>query len=302
MPGAAELKGRISSIRDTRKITNAMELISSAKLRRAKANLDQTRPYFSSLQAEITRIFRLAPNAESRYFSHDEAEQRSQGAAAGRNGCVVVTADKGLAGSYNHNVLRAADAFLARTPDTELFVVGEYGRRYFTRRGVPIDGGFLFTGQSPTMHRARLIAAGLLDRFDSGELKTIYMIYTDFKNGVSWESVTTRLLPFHHSHFEAAMGPMERVPVFDFVPSVTEVLDAAARNYMVGFIYSALTDSFCSEQNARMTAMDAAGRNADKMLDTLGKQYQRSRQEEITRELTEISAGAKALRARESNP
>ena len=125
MPNARDIRARINSIRETRKITNAMYLISSTKMRKAKREWDQTRPYFQALQAEVKRIFRTADNVESRYFYPLEDEPPLNGTY----GCLVITADKGLAGAYNQNVLKEAQHMLDTHPDTKLCVVGEYGRQ-----------------------------------------------------------------------------------------------------------------------------------------------------------------------------
>ena len=135
MPTAREIRVRIDSIRQTRKITNAMYLISSAKMRKAKQEWDQTRPYFLALKAEVKRIFRTSGHVESHYLYPDEGEMP----LTGTYGCLVITADKGLAGAYNQNVLKEAQKMLSEHPDTKLFVVGEYGRQFFQRHRIPIE-------------------------------------------------------------------------------------------------------------------------------------------------------------------
>ena len=293
MAGTKEIKTHIESVGETRKITNAMYLIASTKLRRARQELDQTRPYFEALRGEIRRIFRTAYNVDSRFFYPigDDTPLK------GTYGCLLITADKGLAGAYNQNAIRVAQELLDRHPDTKLFVVGEYGRRFFDRRKIPIEHSFLYTAQNPTMARAREISGLLLDGFDRGELKEIYVIYTDMESAMSFQARTARLLPFHRTHFAGApAGGGAMTERFEFYPDVGTVLDSVMRSYVTGFIYSALIDSFCCEQNARMTAMDNADRNAEKLLGELSLQYNRVRQAAITQEITEISAGARAQR------
>ena len=290
MPSAREIRVRMNSIQQTRKITNAMYLISSAKLRKAKQEWDQTRPYFQALKAEVKRIFRTSGHVQSRYLYPDEGELPPNGTY----GFLVITADKGLAGAYNQNVLKEAHRLLQEHPQTKLFVVGEYGRQYFQRHQVPIERSFLYTAQNPTMQRAREITAELLDRFDKGELQKIFVIYTDMKNSLTENVSATRILPFHRSAFTAPTDEKRISEPFEFFPSVTQVLENIVPSYVSGFIYSALIDSFCSEQSARMRAMDAANRNADDMLAELTLAYNRVRQAAITQEITEVSAGAKA--------
>lgn len=292
MASTKEIKAHIGSIGETRKITNAMYLIASTKLQRARAELLNTRPYFEALQKEIKRIFRTAGKVSSRYFYPAEGEPKLDGTF----GCLVITADKGLAGAYNQNAIREAMKLLEDHPDTKLFVVGEYGRRFFSQHRIPIEHSFLYTAQNPTMTRAREICAQLLEGFDRGEMKKIFIVYTDMENSMTYRSHCERLLPFHRSIFHDPGGEGEKAGSFEFTPSIEAVLDGVMQSYVSGYIYSALIDSFCCEQSARMTAMDAANRNAEKLLSELSHQYNRVRQGAITQEITEISAGAMAQR------
>ena len=293
MAGTKEIKTHMESVGETRKITNAMYLIASTKLRRARQELDQTRPYFEALRGEIRRIFRTAYNVDSRFFY----PIGSDAPLKGTYGCLLITADKGLAGAYNQNAIRVAQELLEGHPDTKLFVVGEYGRRFFDQRKIPIEHSFLYTAQNPTMARAREISALLLDRFDRGELKKIFVVYTDMESSVSFQAHSARLLPFHRTYFaDTAATEKDVTDPFEFIPSVKAVLNNMMPSYVSGFIYSALIDSFCCEQNARMAAMDSANQNAEKLMGELSLQYNRVRQSGITQEITEVSAGAKAQR------
>ena len=293
MATTKDIKNRIKSVKDTQKITNAMFLIASTKLRKAKSELDFTRPYFSMLQGEIKRIFRTVKEVENKYFYPVSGEREFPGSY----GYLVITADKGLAGAYNQNVIKEAIRLMSEHENPKLFVVGEYGRHYFTAHNIPIEQSFLYTAQNPTISRARVISNLLLDLFNRRELAKIYIIYTDMQNAVNSQACSTRLLPFHRTQF-IVPGTYEKEVTrpFEFVPSVEEVLDNIVPSYVTGFIYSALIDSFCSEQNARMTAMDAANKNAQKLLDELSVQYNHIRQSAITQEITEVSSGAKSMR------
>ena len=293
MAGTKEIKTHIESVKETKKITNAMYLIASTKLRRARQELENTRPYFEALRGEIKRVFRTAKDVDSHYFFSGDDEPIKEGTY----GCLVITADKGLAGAYNQNAIREAMRLLGQHPDMKLFVVGEYGRRFFAQRNIPIEYSFLYTAQNPTMARAREISALLLDGFGRGELREIYVIYTDMESAMSFEARSARLLPFHRTHFAGApQGEGSMTERFEFYPDVGTVLNSVMRSYVTGFIYSALIDSFCCEQNARMTAMDSANQNAEKLLGELSLEFNRVRQAAITQEITEISAGAKAQR------
>ena len=299
MATTKEIKSRISSVKDTQKITNAMYLIASTKLRRAKQELDRSRPYFNALRGEIKRIFRTGENVESKYFYPVTGEHELPGSY----GYLAITADKGLAGAYNHNVIKETIRLMGGHEDPKLFVVGEYGRHYFTAHNIPIERSFLYTAQNPSVHRAREIAALLLELFGRGELSKIFVIYTDMKNAIESEVCVTRLLPFHRAQFIVPESHEEPIKTpFEFMPSTVEVLDNIVPSYVTGFIYSALISSFCCEQNARMNAMDAANRNAEKLLGELSVQYNYIRQSAITREITEVTSGARSLQMKTQKP
>lgn len=291
MPGTKEIKNRIRSVKDTQKIAKAMYLISSTKMQRAKAELDGTRPYFSALRREIGRIFDSFEDIESKYFYSKDYK----GATDKPDACLVITADKGLAGAYNQNAIREVEKLLEINPETKLFVVGEYGRQYFMRHNIPIEQSFLYTAQNPTMQRAREICTVLLDLYQSKVADEIYIVYTDLKRDISQCAETARLLPLERSDFK---NEDRKKNEFEFWPDAKKVLESIVPAYLTGFIYSALVDSFCSEQNARMTAMSASDNNAQEIIADLSVQYNRMRQADITREITEVSAGAKAQRAK----
>ena len=294
MASTSEIRRRIGSVRQTQKITHAMYLISQAKLRKAKQDLSNTRPYFDALQAEIGRVFNADSSIESRYLMPvDPSARPLPGVAA----CLLITADKGLAGAYNQNAIRQAQQFLSANEGAVLYVVGEYGRRWFSQRGIPIEKSFLYTAQNPTLQRARQISELLLERYDAGEINAVHVIYTDMKNGLE-ATVRQAQLLLHRERFSAAAAHTADGPVFEFVPGPAAVLDNAVRSCLTGFIYSALVDSFCSEQSARMTAMNAADQNAEELLKDLSVQYNRARQAAITQEITEVSAGERAQRSK----
>ena len=293
MATTKEIKNRIRGVKDTQKITNAMYMIASTKLRKAKNELDHTRPYFNTLQTEIKRLFELDEDVQNQFFYSDDGEHNSTGSF----GILVITADKGLAGAYNQNVIKETMRLLEQNENTKLFVVGEYGRHYFTSHNISIERSFLYTAQNPTLGRARQISNILVEMFKLGELSEIDIIYTDMQGAIQSEVRSVRLLPFHRSHFiESDKVAKKSKNSFRFMPSIGSVLDNIVPGYITGFIYSALIDSFCCEQNARMNAMDSANRNAQKLLEELSVQYNHIRQAAITQEITEISSGAKSMR------
>ncbi len=295
MASTSEIRRRIGSVRQTQKITHAMYLISQAKLRKAKQDLSNTRPYFDALQNEIGRVFNADSSVESRYL---EPVQQPAKEEVLRPACLLITADKGLAGAYNQNAIRQAQQYMADHPDTVLYVVGEYGRRWFAQRNIPIEKSFLYTAQNPTLGRARQIAELLLERYDAGEINAVVVIYTDMKNGLEAVVRQAQLLPLHRERFIAAAANTAKDDVYEFIPSPNAVVNNAARSCLTGYIYSALVDSFCSEQSARMTAMNAADQNAEELLKDLSVQFNRARQAAITQEITEVSAGERAQRSK----
>jgi len=285
-----EIKNRINSVKNTQKITSAMYLISSTKLRKAKGELERTRPYFNQIENEIKRIFQDVDQIRSEYFYPETGRKPAETYAY-----LVITADKGLAGGYNHNVLKAAEEAMAKHKKVKLYVVGEYGRHYFMKHNIPIAKTFLYTAQNPTFHRAREICSLLLTEYEEKRVDEIRVIYSDMQNELVCNVRTDRILPLERRKFTVTDEKVDR-PYFKFDPSAEQVLANIMRSYISGYIYGALVSSFSAEQNARMTAMNAANKNAEELLAKLSVEYNRVRQAAITQEITEVAAGAKAQR------
>lgn len=297
---ASEIKSRIESVSETKKVTDAMYMISSVKMRRAKREYDKTAPYFEALKSEITELLRYIPSTENRYF---KARNTGRGEHL-RHGILLVTSDKGLAGDYNRTAIGVAAEYMKRHPETVLFVVGEYGRRYCTAAKMPFESEFVFSSELPSVYEARKMCAELLEYYDDGRLDEINIIYTDYKVGKPSECRRDCLLPLSRSNFGTARPPApigeREEEEKEFIPSPDVVLDGIVPAYLTGFIYSSLTSCYCSEQEARMTAMSAAGKNAKEMIKELKIKYNSIRQAAITREITEITAGARALSLKRS--
>ena len=292
MANTREIQSRMKSIEDTMKITNAMYMISSTKLRRAKKELEDTEPYFFTLQGMLARIIRHLPEVQHKYISDGSGADAQTDR---KKAFLVITADKGLAGAYNHNVLKLAEEQLADCKEQHLFVVGEVGRQYFHMKKIKVEEHFLYTAQNPTMHRARVIASRIVELYESGAVDEVHMIYTSMKNGLQTETEQIQLLPIDKTVFQTAKIPVDMYQEdFAYKPSLEVVLDTVIPNYMVGYIYGALVESYCSEHNARMVAMQAANDSAQAMIHDLSVEYNRVRQAAITQEITEVIAGAKA--------
>ncbi len=290
MANTREIKSRMNSIQDTMKITNAMYMISSTKLRKAKKNLEETEPYFYTLQSMIARIMRHLPDVENPFFQVRKAPEERVKAF------VVITADKGLAGAYNHNVLKMAQEQIEKCSNYRLFVVGELGRQYFKNKNIPVAEQFHYTAQNPSLHRARIITETLLEQFREGEIDEVYIIYTSMKNSMTTETEMMQILPMEKKEFvprEAMTAGIFQEELL-FNPSPDAVLENIVPDCVMGYLYGALIESFCSEQNARMMAMEAANKSASEMIHDLSIEYNRVRQAMITQEITEVISGAKA--------
>ena len=291
MSNIREIQSRINSVKDTRKITNAMYMISSSKMTQARKKLTDTEPYFYALQGEISRILRHLPELEHSFF-----DVREKIPEDGRKiGSIVITADKGLAGAYNHNIVKLEEQILAKPGKHRLFVVGELGRQYFSKRGVDIDRNFQYTVQKPTMHRARDISGVLLEQFEMGELDEIYIVYTRMENSVQADAEVLKLLPLERSSFSEMKMPLNvHREAIELYPSAEAVLDSIVPNYITGMIYCCLVEAYASEHNARMMAMKSATDSADDLIRELSVVYNRARQAAITQEITEVCSGARA--------
>lgn len=289
MANMREIRSRMNSIREIMKITNAMYLISSSKLKKARKSLNATLPYFEKIQSTIDDILIRTPHMHQVYF-----ERREEIPEEDRKiGYIVITADKGLAGSYNHNVIKRAEEEMAKNKNNILFIVGQAGRMYFTRKNVQIDLEFLYTAQNPTLYRARNMAETILELFQKGHLDDVYIIYTKMITSMKSEVKCVRILPFERRKFERRAGGYQHAK---FEPSPEEVMKHLVPNYIKGLIFGMLVESFSSEQQARMTAMEAATNSAKDMLKNLDLLYNRARQGAITQEITEIISGAKSLK------
>ena len=266
MANIREIKTRMNSIEDTLKITNAMYLISSSKLKKARKQLDATTPYFEMLQASLLDIMAHTPDLQHIFLNKRKKEHP-------KKGYLVMTADRGLAGAYNHNITKMAEENI--NEDDKLFVI--------------------YTTQDPTIYRARRIAEKMIEEYVSGELDEVYIIYTKMITSITSEPKMIRVLPLNPDQYEFA-GKGKRSHMTEFQPSVKAVLDRLAPNYIKGLVYGAMVESFSSELNARMMAMEGASKSAREMIRSLGLMYNRARQAAITQEITEVCAGAKSLK------
>ena len=292
MASMSEIRTRISSVQDTMKITNAMYLISSAKLRKAKSGHEKVNPYFRLLQQTIADILDRCPDLEEDFF--EETSPRTIPENGKRRTIIVISSDKGLAGSYNHNVFKKVEELVADDSENTLILVGHMAVNYFKNfKNVTIDEKHIYPAADPAMYRARDIAEHIIGQFLENEVDEVYVVYTDMINSMSFETQTKRIMPLSTKMFEnIEVGEHLREPVFS--PSPEAVIKHVAPNYIKGLIYGAMVESYACEQSARMTAMDNATTNAKDMIRELSLAYNRERQAAITQEITEIVGGASA--------
>ena len=294
MPSSKLLKERIESIQDTMKITNAMYLISSSKLRKARKNYQNVSPYFNRMRDTISRVVPHLPEEPVHPFFHDRTNEKSNPRCA----YLVLTADKGMAGAFNQNILR----FLKEHADENdrFYVIGQVGYRALYHKDPRLVEEFRYSATAPTLQRARDITMDAIDDFKSGKLDEIYLVYTRIENALTSEPTMVRLLPLDREHLQPAPkgfgDPSGEVEMF---PDAWTVFEQTAPIYMHGMIFGAMTESYCAEQSARMTAMDSATKSANDMIRDLQLEYNRTRQGSITQEITEIIGGAAAVQKRD---
>ena len=293
MPSSKLLKERIESIQDTMKITNAMYLISSSKLRKARQNYQNVLPYFNRMRDTISRVVPHLPDEPVHPFFHEREKEDPIRAY------VVLTADKGMAGAYNQNLLKFLKEQCGSDPNARFYVIGQTGYRALLHKDPRLVEEFHYGATAPTLQRARDITVDAIDDFKSGKLDEIYLIYTKIQTALTSEPVMERLLPLDREHLKPApkgLGdPRGEVEMF---PDAKTVFEQTAPIYMHGMIFGAMTESFCAEQSARMTAMDSATKSANDMIHELQLEYNRTRQGSITQEITEIIGGAAAVQDR----
>ena len=294
MPSSKLLKERIESIQDTMKITNAMYLISSSKLRKARQNYQNVLPYFTRMRDTISRVVPHLPDEPVHPFFHEREKENPIRAY------VVLTADKGMAGAYNQNLLKFLKEQCGSDLNARFYVIGQTGYRALLHKDPRLVEEFHYGATAPTLQRARDITVDAIDDFKSGKLDEIYLIYTKIQNALTSEPVMERLLPLDREHLKPApkgLGdPRGEVEMF---PDAKTVFEQTAPIYMHGMIFGAMTESFCAEQSARMTAMDSATKSANDMIHELQLEYNRTRQGSITQEITEIIGGAAAVQSNE---
>ena len=274
-----DIKLRIKSVESTMQITKAMELVASSKMRRAKERVEHSRPYFETLYESLTKIAAADPRARNPYLRRDDIK---------RTLLVVIAGDRGLAGGYNANVFKQADA--AEGPVTVL-PIGKRSAEYFAHHGAGLFTPEVLMAADVSVSECFTLSHQITEGFLKGEYDAVKLCYTRFDSMMTQTATTLEVLPLTIEPTEAQKAEARRSQILN-KPSCEEVFGAIIPEYVAGVLYGAVCESVASELAARRTAMDAATKNAGEMIEHLNLYYNRARQAAITQEITEIVAGA----------
>jgi F-type H+-transporting ATPase subunit gamma len=277
--GKKEVQRRIKAVRNIQQITKAMKMVAAAKLRRVQDKVISARPYARELREALARLA-----SSELAVTHPLLEKRDDVKTVGY---VVISADRGLAGSYNVNVIRRTAAALRKEERPYILVtVGRKARDFFRRRGYTISGEFVNIGEEPTFMQAREIAHQLMGYYLQGAVDEVRLVYTEFQNALQQRPVEVRLLPLDPPREEVSAGN-KSVIEYIYIPVAEEVLNQLLPKFVETQLYQAILEAKASEQGARMTAMGSATDNAAELIDKYTLQYNRARQAAITNEIAE---------------
>jgi F-type H+-transporting ATPase subunit gamma len=293
MAGMKEIRGKIKSVQNTRKITKAMEMVAASKMRRAQERMRAARPYADKVRDIAAHMSRANPE-----YRHPFMTENSDAKVAG---IILVTTDKGLCGGMNTNVLRATlqkfKELEAEGKTVEATAIGSKGVGFLNRLRAKLVSNVVQLGDTP--HLEKLIGAVKvqLDQYSEGKLSAVYLAYTRFVNTMKQEPVIEQLLPLSNERLEGADDGATPKSAWDYIyePDAQTVVDELLVRYVEALVYQAVAENMASEQSARMVAMKAASDNAKTVINELQLSYNKSRQAAITKELSEIVGGAAAV-------
>lgn len=292
MPNLRDIKQRITSVHSTRQITRTMEMVATAKIKKAQERIEAARPYALSMIEVLGNVARFVQGA-THPLLEEHAERK-------RVAVVTITSDRGMCGAFNSNILRLTEELIARetAADVEVDVisVGKKALSYLRYRGLEPLATYRDISDKPTFADARGIAAHIIPAYSAGEIDAAYVIFNRFKNVAEQRAEVYQLLPIEHRVMEQAEGDLRITPEYVFEPTPQAVLERLLPTYVETLIYRGLMESAASEQGARRTAMKSATDNASEMITTLTRSYNRARQAAITNEIAEIVGGAAALK------
>jgi F-type H+-transporting ATPase subunit gamma len=286
--GIRDIKLKIQSVNSTRQITKAMELVSTAKLKRAKDRVDITRPYFETVMSTVQDIIRNEKSLKHDYLNVRDVKKTLY---------IVLSADRGLCGGYNINVLKRTLADIESHDKATCITVGKKARDFFKKNEVESLGEYLYISEKPTFSDAQEIARTVLKLYADEKVDEIKLVYTRLVSTIAQEPHMLKLLPVEMPEEEIKESKDDEMTEFvSYEPSAEAVLSYVIPKYMESTIYGALVESSASEQAARRMAMENASDNADDMIATLSLTYNQARQAAITQEISEIVSGAEALK------
>jgi F-type H+-transporting ATPase subunit gamma len=279
-----DIKRRIKSVNSTEHITNAMKLVSTAKLRKAKATFEKTREYFHYITESIEEIFNSTTDIPEKYLAGNrEIKTRCY---------VIVTSCRGLCGGFNSNVIKAAEKEMAYDlGDPVIVAIGSRGKEYFEKRCHNIHSEYCAPPENISFLETKEISKPIIEMYDNGEIDEVVLIYTSFVSTLEQKVKTVTLLPFN-IEFDPNVLKIDKV--VEYEPSVEEVFNYLVPKYVEITIFGAIVESATCEHAARRIAMESATDNARDMLADLSLYYNRARQASITREIVEIVAGSEA--------
>lgn len=272
-----EIKNRIRSMESTKQITKAMEMVASSKLRRAQAQVQNSRPYFEILYNTIQNIIATNQDFSSPYLAKRPVKKIAY---------IVIAGDRGLAGGYNSNILKLVMSEIA-DHDVSVFPFGKKAVDYFASHNVPILTSKYAAAENVSLGDCFSVAKNLCKRYLTGEFDEIRIAYTDFVSVLAQKPVSMRLLPLVKED-DSVSADSDIL----YEPNAVDVFGAIVPEYIGGVVYGALCESRAAEQAARRTAMDSATQNAEEMIADLSLKFNRARQAAITQEITEIIAGS----------
>jgi F-type H+-transporting ATPase subunit gamma len=295
MAGGQEriLRRRIKTVESTKKITKAMELIAASRIVKAQARVAAARPYSEKITQVLHNLAAGGAGGDHPLLKpNDDISSVAY---------VVVTADRGLAGGYNNNVIRASERAMRadreRGRDVKLYVVGKKANNYFRFRRTPIEHAFLGVTDQPTYEQAREIAEAVAEAFNDATVDAVHVVYTQFLSAGTQRVVQRQLMPLEQDDVEApAQGHGDPSAAYEFEPSPDVILGRLLPRYAEARLFAAFLDASASEHAARQRAMKAATDNAEDLITSLSRVMNRARQDAITTEIMEIVGGAEALR------
>ena len=283
------LKRRIDSVKSTQKITSAMELIASSRIIKAQQRVEAARPYAEAIRRLMGSVAANASNLD-----HPLVTGRDDVRTVGQ---IVISSDRGLAGAYNSNVIRAAERDMRdHGKDTRLFLAGKKAVSYFRFRGHSFEESWTGISEQPGIDDARAIARAVLEAFSEGDVDQVRLAYTRFQSALVQRPTVVQLVPLEREEIEDTENDTRRAG-YEFEPGPEEILDSLVPRYVEGLIYQGMLEAAASEHAARRRAMKAATDNAEELIEDLTRNYNQARQAEITTEIMEVVGGAEALAA-----